>query len=202
MAPKFMNKDLLIIFVRNPILGKVKTRLAATVGPEKALAVYRELLDRTRAVTINLNCDKALFYDGYIPAVDNWDSSVFAKHIQTGNILGERMQQAFQTGFANQYNRICIIGSDCYELTTKIIQQAFRALEKNEVVIGPSADGGYYLLGMTKPLPFLFIDKSWSTDSVLRQTLLDIKERGLSVALLPTLTDVDEEKDLPTMRVS
>lgn len=195
-----MSKDLLIIFVKNPILGKVKTRLAATIGPEKALAIYHLLLHRTQAITHKLTCDKALYYADFIPAADNWDQVIYTKYLQSHGDLGERMEKAFQNGFAQHYNRICIIGSDCYELTSEIIQQAFRKLEENEVILGPSEDGGYYLLGLTNHQPFLFRNKLWSTETVLLETLRDVKAKGLSVALLPTLTDVDEEKDLSTMR--
>ncbi|MGV3586896.1 MAG: TIGR04282 family arsenosugar biosynthesis glycosyltransferase [Adhaeribacter sp.] len=195
-----MNKDLLIIFIKNPILGKVKSRLAATVGPEKALAIYHQLLHRTQKVTQNLPVDKALYYADFIPEKDSWDTAVYTKYLQVTGDLGQRMEQAFQQGFSDNYNRICIIGSDCFELSSEIIQQAFRRLEDKDVVIGPAEDGGYYLLGLTQHQPFLFQNKHWSTESVLLDTLQDVKAKNLSVTLLPTLTDVDEEKDLVTMQ--
>ncbi|GEO06770.1 hypothetical protein AAE02nite_44340 [Adhaeribacter aerolatus] len=194
-----MSKNLLIIFVKNPVIGKVKTRLAATIGPEKALAIYQQLLAHTREITYDLSCDKALYYADFLPAEDDWDSTVYTKYLQVDGDLGDRMSQAFQDGFTRQYNRICIIGSDCFELNAAIIQQAFQKLEAHDAVIGPSADGGYYLLGLTQPQPALFLNKHWSTDTVLRDTLWDLKAKGLTVTLLPTLTDVDEEKDLTTM---
>jgi uncharacterized protein len=190
-------KELLIIFIKNPELGKVKTRLAATLGPEKALIIYNQLLSHTRKITEKLPLPQALYYSDFIPAKDSWDSQVFRKQVQSGSNLGERMLRAFQEGFNQGYNRICIIGSDCFELTSEIILNAFKKLEEHDVVIGPAEDGGYYLLGMQELQPYLFANKSWSTEAVLQQTLDEIKLKGLSVALLPTLTDVDEEKDLP-----
>jgi len=197
-----MNKELLIIFIKNPVLGKVKTRLAATIGSEKALAVYQQLLTRTEAITKNLPCEKVVYYSDFIAEDDSWSSLVYQKQLQSGSDLGDRMFNAFKDGFAAGFNSICIIGSDCFELTSDIILRAFEKLQQNEVLIGPATDGGYYLLGLTELLPFLFQDKSWSTENVLEQTLQDIKEKGLSVALLPALTDVDEEKDLVTMRLT
>lgn len=196
-----MNKkeDLLIIFVRNPELGKVKTRLAATIGPVKALAVYKQLLARTQDITQNLPCTKVVYYDGYLPEKDSWSAAIYQKKMQQGPDLGQRMLHAFTAGFAAGYRRICIMGSDCYELTSGIIQDAFRALAQQAVVVGPATDGGYYLLGMQALYPELFYKISWSTPEVLAQTVQVAQEKNLTLALLPPLTDVDEEKDLVTI---
>ncbi len=109
------------------------------------------------------------------------------------------MQHALAAGFAAGFEQICIIGSDCYELTTPIISQAFEKLDSNDVVIGPAEDGGYYLLGMNKLHNSFFQNKNWSTDSVLTDTMNDAKNSGLNVALLPTLTDVDDEASLSSI---
>lgn len=194
-----MTKQLLIIFVKNAVAGKVKTRLAATIGPEKALAVYQILLQRTHDITISLPMAKAVYYSDFV-ADDNWNPLFYERRVQMGPDLGERMYRAFADGFAAGYEHICIIGSDCYELTREIIRQAFEKLEANDVVIGPAEDGGYYLLGLKCLNEALFTGKTWSTSSVLLDTLNNIKEAGQSVALLPELTDVDEEKDLRTIR--
>ena len=194
-----MQKELLLIFIKNPESGKAKSRLAATLGPVKALKIYKQLLYHTRKITEKLPVALALYYSDFIPVVDEWDNGLYIKQVQSGADLGEKMRRAFQEQFAQGYNRICIIGSDCFELTSDILLEAFAKLEEHDVVIGPAADGGYYLLGMKELQPNLFQGKSWSTDSVLQETLADIKQSGLSVALLPTLTDVDEEKDLPAI---
>ena len=194
-----MQKELLLIFIKNPESGKAKSRLAATLGPEKALYIYKQLLYHTRQISQKLPVALALYYSDFIPAVDEWDSELYIKMVQSGADLGEKMKRAFQEQFTQGYNRVCIIGSDCFELTSDIILEAFAKLEEHDVVIGPAADGGYYLLGMKYLQPNLFQGKNWSTDSVLKDTLADIKQSGLSVALLPSLTDVDEEKDLPAV---
>ncbi len=195
-----MEKCILLIFVKKPEAGKVKTRLAATIGNEKALQIYLQLLKRTRQVTQPLSCTKAVYYTPEIVEDDNFDTKHFQKALQNEGNLGQRMQQAFEGTFAKGYEKVCIIGSDCYELTTNILEQAFEKLDKNEVVIGPSTDGGYYLLGMKKLHPSLFENKNWSTPSVFSETITNLKNADLSFALLPELTDVDEEKDLVTVK--
>ena len=109
--------------------------------------------------------------------------------------LGARMQAAFELLFNKGYQHICIIGSDCYELTSGIIQQAFNALQQYKVVIGPSADGGYYLLGLSRMQPSLFTNIEWSTDKVLEQTINACIVADCSHALLPILHDIDNEED-------
>jgi rSAM/selenodomain-associated transferase 1 len=190
--------DLLIIFYRNPELGKVKTRLAATVGDEKAFAIYLKLASHTREVALQTACDRVVYYSDFIDTEDSWSNDQFKKSLQTGESLGERMKQAFANSFDAGYKRVCIIGTDCPGLTTQIINESFVKLKSNDVVIGPATDGGYYLLGMENFWPTLFENKAWSTDSVLSQTVQDAKQLNLLNFLLPTLTDVDEEKDLPT----
>jgi uncharacterized protein len=194
-------KNLLIVFYRNPELGKVKTRLAKTVGDEKALAIYLRLAEHTRSISQDLSLDKVVYYSHFVDTEDTWPNSSFQKKAQQGNDLGEKMQNAFAEGFKNEYTSICIIGTDCFELTSEIIQQAFDQLEKHDTVIGPANDGGYYLLGMKKSTPELFQNKNWSTDSVAKDTIHDFKRLRLSFVKLPPLTDVDEEKDLPPILI-
>jgi uncharacterized protein len=196
-----MNKKLLLIFVKNAVLGKVKTRLAATIGPEKAFEIYQILLKRTFEVTVALPVTKAVYYSDYTTE-DLFKLPYYEKHLQSEGNLGERMQKAFEEAFAAGYEQVCIIGSDCYELTEDILVQAFEKLERTDVVIGPAEDGGYYLLGMKKLHHSFFTGKNWSTNSVLPDTLNNVKAMGQSVALLPQLTDVDDEKDLITIPVS
>jgi uncharacterized protein len=192
-------KDLLIIFVRNPELGKVKTRLAAAIGEEKALEVYRLLLARTREVTRPLAADKTVFFSDYLEPDGDWERESYQWQLQQGRDLGERMAQAFAAGFRQGYRRIGIIGSDCYELTGDILRHAFRLLEDKDLVVGPATDGGYYFLGMNRWWPDLFENKTWSSPTVLQDTLADAARLGLETARLPELSDVDEEKDLVTI---
>ena len=143
-----MKTNALIIFVRNPKLGKVKTRLAKTIGNEKALEVYNDLLFHTMTETQNLDCDKYVFYDENIETKDLWSEKIYEKQMQFGKDLGAKMQNAFQTLFDLGYQNCIIIGSDLFDLETNHIYEAFNKLKRNEAVIGPAEDGGYYLLGL------------------------------------------------------
>ena len=191
-----MTDRLLIIFVKNPELGKVKSRLAATIGAQEALRVYNKLLDHTIAITKNLPVTKVVYYSEFIDTDDKWDGTLFKKQMQSKGDLGARMADAFQWGFHNGYKQVCIIGSDCFELTPETIMQTFRSLENHQVVIGPAEDGGYYLLGMNQFFERLFKNKRWSTDSVMADTVSDLKELGVDFSRLEMLKDVDIEQDL------
>lgn len=185
----------LIIFVKNPVVGKAKTRLAAFIGKEKALEVYLQLLEITRQVAFKTNCTRHVFYSDKVEN-DAWDEDKFNKHIQQGISLGERMKNAFSKVFALGAKQVVIIGSDCPKLTTEIVENAFNLLSDKDACIGPAKDGGYYLLGMKKPLPFLFENKEWSTDSVFDDTVSDLVQNGLTYGQLLALSDVDTVNDL------
>ena len=191
------NKKAIILFTKNPELGKVKTRLAKTIGNEKALYIYKKLLVHTQEIVTPVRADKFVFYSDSITEEDQWNAGSFYKKVQHGDDLGKRMAHAFQEIFHLGYESVCIIGSDCYELTSAIIEKAFLALETNETVIGPTFDGGYYLLGMNQFHETVFNNKTWSTDSVYIDTITDFKNLNLSFSTLNKLSDIDEEKDLP-----
>ena len=187
-------KPSILIFVKNAVKGRVKTRLAATVGPDRALQIYLALLKHTRQIVLPLAADRHLFYSDQIDRADDWPETHFHKHLQQGNGLGVRMQQAFEKIF--QINEpVLIIGSDCASLTTDIIQTAFERLEEYPFVIGPATDGGYYLLGMQRMSPSLFEGIAWSTDKVLEQSLAAIQALNQAYFLLPELSDIDYEED-------
>ncbi|MEP7253972.1 MAG: TIGR04282 family arsenosugar biosynthesis glycosyltransferase, partial [Ginsengibacter sp.] len=164
-------KSALIIFVRNPVLGKVKSRLAATLGPEKALEIYKALLKHTRDISVDLFCDKFIFYEDFVNENDLWPNDVYKKYLQEGSDLGSRMEKAFKQLFDSRYEKVVIVGSDCYELSDNAIKNAFYLLSENDIVIGPASDGGYYLLGMKKFIPQLFEDKKWSSETVYIDTI-------------------------------
>lgn len=186
---------LLIIFIKNPQKGYVKTRLARTVGDEKALEIYHKLLDHTRAICKKVAVDKQVWYSRFIPEEDAWDEGQFEKNLQAGSNLGERMKTAFAKAFDEGYDKVVIIGSDCAELSAEIINQAYQKIGNKNLVIGPSEDGGYYLLGMDRFCPKLFDGIAWSTSDVLASTLEKAAMLDLSVELLPELNDVDIEED-------
>jgi len=184
----------LIIFIKNPALGKVKTRLAATLGDEVALDIYHKLSARTREVVTDVDFPRYLYYSDFIDWNDDWDNALFIKRLQQGADLGERMLNAFIATLC-QHSPAMIIGSDCPLLTPGILQEAFNQLEQHPFVLGPALDGGYYLLGMHEPCAELFQAMEWSTDSVARVTLERIAKRNQACALLPPLPDVDEAAD-------
>ena len=186
----------LIIFIKNPVLGKVKTRLAATVGNQKAFEVYKKLLNHTQKIALLTDADKYLFYADFLQTEDEWPNDRFIKHLQKGNDLGERMYNAFEHTFLNKYKKVIIIGSDCIDLSAAVIEDAYKLLNNSDVVIGPAKDGGYYLLGMKNPHQCLFRNVSWSTSEVLKQTVSICRSQHLNYSLLPTLTDIDVENDL------
>ena len=189
-------KEVLLIFLKNPQVGKVKIRLAATIGNEQTLFIYQKLIEHTIAVTKELSIDKIVFYSDFINKKDNWNNSVFQKELQSGNNLGERMKSAFKGSFTGGYRKVVIIGTDCFDLTETIIDKAFESLNEYDLVIGAAEDGGYYLLGMKKFLPEIFESIEWSTDKVFDQTMAVCNNLDLSVFLLPKLNDIDDEEDL------
>ena len=192
----------LIIFVRHPELGKVKTRLAKVIGDEQALAVYKLLLSHTRQITIPLNCRKFIYYTDQVIEHDIWTFPGYTKRQQFGEDLGARMSNAFKELFEQGFKRVMIIGSDCYQLQTPILAEAIDALNDNDVVIGPTFDGGYYLLGSNQYIPELFTDMAWSTDQVATQTIATISQLKLNHSLLKKLHDVDEVADLEVNGIS
>ncbi|WBA42733.1 TIGR04282 family arsenosugar biosynthesis glycosyltransferase [Hymenobacter canadensis] len=192
----------LLVFARHPELGKVKTRLAAGIGNEAALAVYRELLAHTRAVAQELPAHKTVWL-AETPtttpdSADAWPD--YEQQLQFSGDLGTRMLTAFAHAFNQGARAVLIVGTDCPGLSTAILEQAYAALATHDLVVGPAEDGGYYLLGMKELCEDIFLGKSWSTDSVLAHTLADADRLGLTVAQLPTLRDVDDAADLAAWR--
>ncbi len=186
----------LVIFVRNPVTGQVKTRLAKDIGDERALAIYLQLLQHTLEITRSLSFRKFIYYADEVSDYDLWSVPGYTKRKQRGNDLGERMLNAFKELFDQGFTRIIIIGSDCLQLKTDTLEKAVALLESNSAVIGPASDGGYYLLGLTKFYPELFKDKPWSTDQVLSKTIDDFINQGISYTLLEELNDIDDATDL------
>lgn len=194
MPIKQKNKNLLLIFTRNPELGKAKTRLAKTVGDETALEIYKFLLQKTRDVSLKVTSDKAVYYSVKIRANDIWDDEIYQKYKQNGEDLGLRMKNAFKDGFNSGYQKVIIIGSDLYNLSSKNIENAFTELNNNDVVIGPALDGGYYLLGMNSLQEKIFENKDWGKETVRKDTLKNLKNK--KVKLLDLKNDIDVYEDI------
>ena len=184
----------LIIFCKNPVLGRCKTRLAASIGPEKALAVYRFLLAHTAQVARQVSAKRIVFYSQEPIDDDVFDSRYFHKDGQEGDDLGERMANALRKSFANGAKKVIIIGSDLYDISSELIEQGFEALETHQTVIGPAKDGGYYLIGMNGTNSEVFKGKNWGTSSVLQDTLSNLSPN--LTFLLDEKNDIDQLEDL------
>ena len=193
-----MPKQLLIVFVKNIQLGKVKTRLAKTIGDKKALEVYKKLIAITEKSTQNINVDCHIYYSDFI---DNnyWNNT--PKFIQKGNDIGERMANAFKDSFNKGYQQIILIGSDIPDINETIINNGFKALETTPIVFGPAEDGGYYLVGMKINTSSIFMQKPWSQPSLLEETLTELKHNNQSYTLLETLNDIDTFEDLKSSSI-
>ena len=193
-----MSKNLLLILTRNPELGKCKTRLAAKVGDKSALDIYKFLLDHTVSFTKDLKVEKWVYYSESIWENDIWDNKVYQKKLQKGKDLGERMMNAFREGFQAGFENIIVIGSDMFHLNQSDLEEAFSKFKDHNYVVGPAEDGGYYLLGMKSIKTELFQNKNWGTDTVLQDTLSDIKNE--KVALMDEKNDVDYYKDIKDVK--
>ena len=134
---KTSSPNALIIFTRNPEMGKCKTRLAATVGDESALNIYTFLLKHTAAITAPLQADKFVFYSEKLHHNDIWDEQIFHKKVQKGDDLGERMYNAFETIFALGYSKAIVIGSDMYDMNTEDLEEAFLSMDTHYYTIVP-----------------------------------------------------------------
>ena len=189
-----MKSELLMIFIRNPIIGTVKTRLASKIGNKLALKVYNELTRHTASICEKIKTKKKVYYSKEIIFNDSWSDLVFQKQLQCEGDLGQRMKTAFDEAFNEGYKKVIIIGSDVYSLSELIIQQAFHELNYHDVVIGPALDGGYYLLGLKMNYPQIFNNKNWGTKSVLKETLHDLKSK--SIFFLNPQNDIDDYDDL------
>jgi len=188
-----MTKQLIIVFVKNIKLGKVKTRLAKTIGNQAAFEVYSALVKVTEIAIENILTDKRIYFSETIVKT-NWENC--QKAVQEGKDLGERMKNAFKKGFEDGYERIVLIGSDLPDIHSKHIEKGLQALETNEVVFGPALDGGYYLIGLSKSHPFIFEKKPWSEPQLLAVSLEELQQKNISFSLLETLNDIDTFEDL------
>jgi len=195
-----LQKNVLIIFVKYPEPGKVKTRMAEELGEKKAAEIYSLMAETVIGnVAHSESYQTAIFFDPpeKEDEIIKWigdGSAVFFP--QEGKALGDRMSNAFGRVCSDGARKAVIIGTDCVDVTSETVEEAFYLLVETDVVIGPADDGGYYLLGLNNHQPELFSDIIWSTGLVFDQTVQRIKEAGLSFTLLKTLTDIDTAADL------
>lgn len=188
---KFQRSDrAVIVFLKNSVAGKVKTRVAASTSDAEALEIYNHLCNITFEMLANLNVTVYLFYSDYIPNLASW----YAMHIQQGKDLGERMHNAICKIHISAQN-IILIGSDCPYIESKDLINAFEDLDHHDLVIGPTDDGGYYLIGMKTDQPELFDNMPWSTSSVFERTLNTAHSLALKVKILEKYSDIDTIED-------
>lgn len=188
-----MLKEALIVFLKQPVEGRVKTRIATATNHKVAVAVYLELLSKTANVVNNIDQDVYLFSDVMFDIPYFKSDNHF---LQAQGDLGHKMLSAFQEVFKLGYGKVGIIGSDCFELTASLIHQNFKKLNGSSVVFGPSLDGGYYFLGMDEIRSDLFKNISWSTNQVLRQSVLKLDKLQIPYSFGDRLSDVDTLKDV------
>ena len=190
----------ILLFVKYPQPGRVKTRLAAEVGDEQAAAICRRLVE-TVCRLLPGDCAVIVCFD---PAdkgaeIGQWLEPLLKKRAQflpqCAGDLGDRLARAFEQAVALGHGKIAVIGGDCVEISAATFEETWRALEAGDCVIGPSHDGGYYLLALKTAQPRLFKDIAWSSDATLRHTIERAREVGLIVHQLPQLHDVDTEMD-------
>lgn len=207
-SPVARAESALVIFAKAPIPGQVKTRLCPPLTADEAATLHGsfvlDTLERTRTAVVKLR----LPLDRYL-ACSPSSTLVFFKIMeerqavklidQEGDDLGARMNQAFETMFAGGYKQVLIVGTDVPSLPLQHYQQALALLEKNDLVVGPALDGGYYLIGLNRPVPALFENIPWSTDRVLALTREKADSLRLSHALLPAWRDIDTIDDVQAM---
>ena len=197
-----LNNSALIVFARDPVVGQVKTRLNPFLDLQTTCDLYTcflsDSLDKVCAVE-SVDCFVGIYpsnLSGYFERLD--PSLCINIFIQEGKDLGERMQNAFSARFAEGYGRVVIMGADSPSLPLAYVRQAL--FSKRDVVLGPSVDGGYYLIGMRGKLVNLFDGIAWGGDTVLKETRCKLEASGASLELLPVWYDVDRSNDLKFLK--
>ena len=188
----------LVIFARAPEAGRVKTRLAAALGPEAALAAYRALGARVVGAVRGVDsCDVVVAYTPHEarPLVEGWLGGALGYEPQTEGDLGARMAGAIARRHARGAAKVVVIGTDCPDVTAATVEDAFDQLDTADVVLGPALDGGYYLVGVRRPAPEIFAGVPWSAPDTLAVTIERARAAGLAVALLAPLRDIDTAED-------
>jgi rSAM/selenodomain-associated transferase 1 len=190
------------IFVKAPEEGAVKTRLVPPLSERQARDLYRAFIeDLFRRIQKLKKCSVTAFYSGESPdTIEEMLPKGWKRAAQRGSTLGERLQHAFEVLLADEGSSAVIIGSDSPDIPLLAIKRAYNKLKHKDVVLGPSTDGGYYLIGLKKQIPALFEDVPWGEDSVLRRTLEIVASRNKSLSLLPLWYDVDTPRSLELLQ--
>ncbi len=188
-----MKKEVVLVFQKNEVLGRVKTRLASGMGDLRALEIYRHLVQSTYSVLEDVLAPVWTYFSDFIPETIN--PPIEKSFVQEGQDLGERMAHAFAKSFEAGMDKVILIGTDCPTLQSQHLNEAFEALTNSDLVLGPATDGGYYLIGLKQRADYLFEGIAWSTAEVLAQTLAVATTHGLHFTLLNELSDIDTQED-------
>ncbi|MBZ5638185.1 MAG: TIGR04282 family arsenosugar biosynthesis glycosyltransferase [Acidobacteriia bacterium] len=193
-------REALLVFLRYPIPGRTKTRLVPLLGEEGAAAVYRRVAEQVLRQASSLD-RTAISRIAWVDPAERvrdaaaWIGPRFDTRPQPAEDLGARLERGFAAAFAEGARNVVAIGTDCPDVNAALLARAFDALDEFDAVLGPARDGGYYLLGLSRPLP-VFRDVPWSTERVARATLELLERAGARVKLLETLRDLDTPEDL------
>lgn len=193
------------VFVKAPVAGQVKTRLAAEIGPSGAADLYRRLGRQVVAASVSDAYQTTVWYapTGRGRLVREWLGALGVTRFRAQAVghLGRRLDAAFARHFRDGARRVILIGSDCPGVDAGLVWRALAGLDESDLVLGPAHDGGYYLIGLRAPVPQLFRGIAWSTEAVLDQTLAQARRLRLSTVFLPTLRDVDTAGDARALRI-
>ena len=197
------DKQIILLFIKAPIMGQVKSRLAADVGEEIALGLYKNfILDMINTLKESGHFFRICYHPPEEEkAVSAWLGPYYPYMPQLGNDLGGKMEGAFNRIFSEGFASGVLIGSDVPDMPSTMVQEAFESLKNNDVVIGPAADGGYYLVGFNQDsfLPRVFDGIPWSTHTVYQETMRILQAASLRVHHLPLWRDVDAVGDLRSL---
>ena len=191
--------NVLLIFVKYPFPGTVKTRLSPELTPEQSAAFYRALAEEVvQAHSSSAGYESIVCFapQSARREVRSWLGPGVRLWSQLGDDLGLREFHAMREASEGGYSKAVIIGSDCPTITPGDIEAAFSCLSGNDLVLGPCEDGGYYLIGATRPIQSLFEGVSWGSERVLSETLEKAREAGLTLGLLDVKYDLDSYSDL------
>jgi len=197
--------DILIIFTRFPQPGTTKTRLGQQIGAEAAADCQRQMTEhivaQARTLTQHQAIDLQIHYHGAEPGeMAAWLGDDLTYYHQANGDIGQRMAAGFSIAWQRRDAKVILIGSDCPDISYDILTTGFKILARADLVLGPAQDGGYYLIGMTRPHPELFNNIAWGTRQVMSQTLDIAADHKLIVKQVITLHDIDRPEDLKYFR--
>ena len=187
-------KSIIIVLAKAPLKGEVKNRLGKNIGMGRSKWVYEQLLYHTSKVTKKTKIKTVLFKNKNHKKLESLFKHSITSFLQKGKDLGEKMENTFLWAFEKKYQKVILIGTDLWSLNEKIVINSFKILNDNDLVIGPSYDGGYYLIGMKKFNKNIFKNIPWSTNKVLEKTIS--KTKGKKISFLEIANDIDSFSDL------